>query len=55
MSLGCFEFDKAYGATNSLGFGCHYYEDFPDDCEAYDTDIFIARSMCCACIETGKW
>ena len=41
--------DTAYGATDSYGDGCNYYDANPYSCGMYDTSDFNSMTMCCGC------
>ena len=47
--------DTDNGATDTHGFGCTIYTDYPDyPCGGYDDDDFVSGQMCCACNDTGN-
>ena len=44
--------DTAGDATDSYGDGCEWYDEYPEECGAYDDEDFTAAEVCCAC---GRW
>ena len=41
--------DTAGDATDSYGDGCEWYDEYPEECGAYDDEDFTAAEVCCAC------
>ena len=52
MSLDCV--DQTNGATDRLGDGCDYYNNYFNWSGDYDDEDFEANSMCCSCKEFGN-
>ena len=42
-------YDVSFGAEDSTGDGCEWYDAYPSTCGDYDTDWFWADLMCCSC------
>jgi hypothetical protein len=41
--------NKNFGATDTTGDDCSWYDNYPGTCGSYDTADFHANEMCCAC------
>ena len=41
--------DTTYGVTDATGDTCTWYTSYPEHCGVFDTETFIASSMCCGC------